>query len=71
MYWAAVMSIGHPYLLFPMICMGTFIAEWAMQCFPWVTIETIKEVVNLLNKCSCLQQAPERTLRRKLVGFLT
>jgi hypothetical protein len=39
--------------------MGTVIVEWVMQCFPSVskhsTIETIKEVVNLLNKHSRCQ----------------
>jgi hypothetical protein len=45
--------------LFSKIYMGTVITEWAMQCLPWgntcSTIETIKEIVNLLNKRSCCQ----------------
>jgi hypothetical protein len=45
--------------LFPVLYMGTVSAEWATQCFLLVnmhfTIETIKEVVNVLNKHSCCQ----------------
>jgi hypothetical protein len=39
--------------------MVTVITKWAMQCLPWVnmhsTIETIDEVINLLNKLSLSQ----------------
>jgi hypothetical protein len=45
--------------LFPELYMGTVIAECAKQCFSLVstrsTIETIKEIVNLLNKRSYCQ----------------
>jgi hypothetical protein len=47
--------------LFPVLYMWAVITEWATQCFPLVnmgsTIETIEEVVNLLDKRSCYQVA--------------
>jgi hypothetical protein len=40
--------------LFPKIYMGIVTAEWATWCLPWVTIETIKDVFNLLKKTQLL-----------------
>jgi hypothetical protein len=50
----------YPHTCFlPVLYMGTVITDWAMQCFVLVnmcsTTETIKEVVNLLNKHYCCQ----------------
>jgi hypothetical protein len=47
----------YPHTCFsPVTYMGTVITKWATQCLPWVntrdTIETIKEVINLLDKLS-------------------
>jgi hypothetical protein len=59
--------------------MGTVIVEWATQCFPCIdtcsAIETIREVTTTSSTNTSvprylLQHPPERTLKRKLVGFL-